>query len=127
MKNPHNQCNPNKKMSSTNFADAKKECARLLSCHMFYDYRKNGRDFYACENTASVTYTSNSNLYVQVGSGNENICGIDILEIFLFSQGCKNFYLFIQVMSITWLVWDLNALYLILCQTWKTVKLLQLN
>ena len=45
----------------------------------------------------------------------------------LFGQDCKIFNLFLQVMGITWVVWDLIALYLVLCQTWKTVKLLQLS
>ena len=71
VRNPDNSCNPGERLTSTNVNAAKEECDSIPSCHMFYNYKGNGKSFYACENTASVQSSAAGSILYQVLSGNK--------------------------------------------------------
>ena len=51
-------CDPSNKMASRNMHDAKEECKRNPSCHIFYDVCGYGNEFRYCKDTASVKLSS---------------------------------------------------------------------
>ena len=65
-----NYCSPvSQQMRSTNVIDAKKECLNKPKCDMFYDVDAIGKEFWACENTASIEMSSyGSILYKREGN-----------------------------------------------------------
>ena len=72
MRNPDNYCTPDKRMTSTNIHDAKKECDSIPGCHMFFDNLGSGEQFNACDNRASIKPSSFESILYQLVLGNKN-------------------------------------------------------
>ena len=71
VKKPDTYCTQNKKMSSTNINDAKKECATNPTCFVFYDSKGAGEKFYACDNTTTIKDSTVGSILYQVPLGNK--------------------------------------------------------
>ena len=83
MKTPDTYCNsPNEIMNSAYVYAAKKECDSMPSCHMFYHYRGSSNTFYACKTTSSVGHSTVGSVLYQLLTGNKNIGGINLLDMY---------------------------------------------
>ena len=62
-------CSPSTKANWRSFKEAKKLCMENPKCDMFYDVDAIGKEFWACENTASIEMSSyGSILYKREGN-----------------------------------------------------------